>query len=230
MAINSAKHLPEFIIMLLDDDLIEFLCFRKKSQAVLYGSMLEWLVQEVETAISTRKEYLPDKAKNKSPMIYWVQLPNNKCFTDDVYDSQLKFNLTLESIIKQKSNMRILHIKESWDANDKELITATQKISETGLGKYWTGIDAAFRFNMQKRTEFLAREVAKLLHRSRNLSGDDPMYQVFQRRQHEETKHRQDRYHRARDSIGHHEDDRRIQTDRRRGNRFILPRPKFSYR
>ena len=105
-AVNNSVHLPDFIIVLLDDDLIEYLKFKNKAQVVLYGSMLEWLVKEFHTAVEMKRDYLPDKAKkSETPVFYWVQLPNNKTFDEVSYDSRLKFNLTMESIVKQHSNM-----------------------------------------------------------------------------------------------------------------------------
>ena len=129
--------------------------------------MLQWLVKTVDTALNDKQSFLPKKVvKDVQPIVYWVQLPNNKSFDDTTYDCRNKFNLTLESIIKQFSNMRMMQLKEIWDMNDTSSVTNNGQLSEEGVGKYWEALDAAFRFNMEKRTEYLAREAAKSLQRS----------------------------------------------------------------
>ena len=122
----------------------------------------------------------------------------------------------------------MLRLKDVWETDNTDLVTPGQRISEIGLRKYWDAIEATFKFNMQKRTEFLAREAAKSIQKlkrgMRNTDDHDPMLAIFQRRQEEDNRHdhhgrhhRHDRYHWARDSVG----DRR----QNRGDRFILPRP-----
>ena len=39
--------LPKFVIMVLDDDLIEFLQYKNYGVSAMYGAWIEWLVSEI---------------------------------------------------------------------------------------------------------------------------------------------------------------------------------------
>ena len=53
-ALNEQFILPEYIIVILDDDIIEFLEYKKYGVSTMYWTWLEWLLAEFHTAISTR--------------------------------------------------------------------------------------------------------------------------------------------------------------------------------
>ena len=121
--------------------------------------------------------------------------------------------------MKQQDNMRMMKLKEIWDPNKLELLTPTQQLSDLGTKMYWEAIDAAFKFNMSKRSEHLARAAAKSLRRTGDENSDtrkfskmkDPAYAIFKRRRQE-----QDKFHWSKEPM--REENRR--------NRFLLPHPK----
>ena len=155
-AINKTPRLPRFIIFTLDDDMIEFLNYRNYGVSTLYGSWLEWLLKEIDSAIQTRYSQLPAKSRNKDePQIYWVMAPYHKEFTDG--EMRSKFNHCLESVIKMYGNMRLIRLKEIWNQFDTKLVI-NGRISSLGFTKYWKAVDAAVKFNVAKREEFLAKK------------------------------------------------------------------------
>ena len=159
-AINKNELLPKFMIVVLDDDLIQYLDFKTQGQATMYGGCLEWLLKSFYEDVQQKKEYLPTKAKRLNlPMIYWVEIPNSKHFSHDVYDSRVKFNLTLHSVVKQYVNMRVIKLKD-WCTDSFDVICHND-FTSIGLDKYWDVIDKTFQFNVTKRDEFLVKEAAK---------------------------------------------------------------------
>ena len=72
-AFNKTKSgvLPRYILAVLDDDLITFLDFKRDDgAATLFGSWIEWLVNEFNTAIEERSKLLDMKFK-KSPVFMY---------------------------------------------------------------------------------------------------------------------------------------------------------------
>ena len=150
-AIKSGVVLPRFIVMVLDDDIIDYLSFKGEGVASVHGEMLEWLVQNINNLIITQKELLPANAvEEASPMVYWVALPSHKLFCEK------------ERVARIKSlNMKVIKLKEIWSYDDMSLINPAGKISKLGLLAYWKAIDAAPKFNIAKREIFLAKEILR---------------------------------------------------------------------
>ena len=146
-----------------------------------------------------------------------------------------KFNLCLESVVKNTTNMRVIKMKELWAPQNQNLVN-NNKITRIGLSTYWKSVDAAFRFNIQKREEYMTREKARLLNfkfstmkplstvnsgangniRSTTQTNRNEVNNFFRR------KSSNDRFHWSRESVN--EDGRQNQNNRD-VPRFILPRP-----
>ena len=70
-AINKHSLLPKFVIVLLDDDLIQYLNFSNQGKACMYGEWLQWLVEAYDVAIKAKLAFLPSKSKHPNqPMLY----------------------------------------------------------------------------------------------------------------------------------------------------------------
>ena len=158
-AINSSSHLLHYIIIVLDDEIIDYLKFRGQGVASLYGSMLEWIALEMECMIEKRKEQLPHKAQDtKFPFLYFAALRLHDNFNAGTGYLRNKFNLCLESVMKTKSTMRLIWLKEIWDSKCPNLVI-NNRITEEGLHVYWRALAAAVRFNINKRKAFLVKEM-----------------------------------------------------------------------
>ena len=113
-AINGNKDglLPKYIVVVLDDDLIKFLGFMEEGVATLLGTWMEWIAKQFGDLIQKRLEQLPVKSSKIVPFIYWVAAPNHSFFSKQTNNLRTKFNLSLESVIRSYSNMRVIKIKE----------------------------------------------------------------------------------------------------------------------
>ena len=156
-AINKNKLLPKYIILVLDDDLIKYLNFSGPSVSQLLGNWLEWLTKQFTQAVYNRKKVLPTKAKNStSPCIYWCLAPGHSCFSLSNNELCKKHNLCLETLLRGRSDMWVIKMKDHWNFQDSTLVKS-DSISESGLYAYWGGVDAAFKLNALRHEMFLAK-------------------------------------------------------------------------
>ena len=131
--LNKMKEelMPSYVLVVPDDDLITFLDFKKDGAATLLGSWIEWLSNQFR---STLEEQLPHKCRYNT-FIYWVAAPVHSNFSHELNNLRTKFNLALDSVIRTKQNMRVIRLKE-----------------------YWNAIDASFYFNVMKQKIFVAKQ------------------------------------------------------------------------
>ena len=167
-AMNAKTYLPQFILIVLDDDIIKTVCYETEKLCAVYGTYLEWLTKTIHEMILQKKDFLPEKAlRPHEPQIYWTALPNSMLFEDASLEARNKFNLCLDTAVKSYSEMCMVRIKEIWDPENSKLVS-NNRMTVYGLTKYWKAIDAAFKFNVIKRDEFIIREKAKALKKNFN--------------------------------------------------------------
>ena len=135
-AINSKVTLPQYILILLDNDIIDFLDFRGVGISSLIGQWIEWFLTQVHEMIIKRKERLPPKAKaDDYPFVYIVELPRHGNFNTEENVARGKFKNCLQSVVKIFSEMRVVKLKE-WNYDDMNLVVNNRFTTE-GLAKYW---------------------------------------------------------------------------------------------
>ena len=178
--INKNKPLPKYILVVLDDDLITFLNLNDSGVATLQGTWVEWLVKEFNSLIDGRMSQLPKKVKKHEVFFYWISAPTHSLFSKDRNALRIKFNLSLESVIRHQPNMRIIRLKELWDPKNMKLVVH-DKLTDLGLTVYWNSIDAAFRFNETRREAFLAKKHSQQNSTSVQRSGSQESSQSTSR-------------------------------------------------
>ena len=227
-AMETQVKLPKYIVVVLNDDLIEFARFTGQGVSGIYGKYLTTLAASLKKLILERKTQLPIKAKRENyPLMYWVQAPVHRHLKH--LQMRTKFNLCLESVIKNMQEMRTIKLKEVWKYNDSKLVCGGE-LSVEGLSCFWRAIDASVRFNVKKNES--SRNSFKLFptgvdHNKKpkgtvpfvndgehngspysHASGDDDIRRFF-------VKHRRDRYRwsknqRKTDKTGDDENIRRL--------------------
>ena len=97
--VNQKNYLPQYVVIALEDDILEMVQFTGKGLAQVVGKVLEFLATEINEVFEWKFDLLPIKAKpvNRT-QIYWVTLPPHVDFYD--VENRIKFNLTLESMLK----------------------------------------------------------------------------------------------------------------------------------
>ena len=79
-ALNENNSMPKFILVILDDDLIQYLNFKEAGASQLLGSWIEWLSQQFTDALHSKRDKLPRKAQQET-CIYWVLPPLHHDFS-----------------------------------------------------------------------------------------------------------------------------------------------------
>ena len=151
-ALNANDKLPKYIILVLENDLIRCIKFNQPGISELYGRVLRWLSDELHALVMSRKHHLLPKAKKFAyPQIFWVCLPYHQNFVNDV--NRHKFNQCLETVVNMHPEMKSLKIRRIWSNVDSS-VSRIGIITETGMQKYWRGIDEALEFweNGRKRS------------------------------------------------------------------------------
>ena len=150
-AINKKIYLPDYLIIVLDDDLIEFLQYQKIGVSTLYDNWLEFIAGNVTQALDIRCKQLPLAVVGKdSTQVYWVEPAPHYNFCEENKQMREKFSMCLDYLCKIYDNMRVLIIRSPWNKEGGNLVI-NDCFTRTGLTTYWKTIDASFRFNVSKR-------------------------------------------------------------------------------
>ena len=163
LALNSKNHLPAYIIVFLDDDLIEYLQYKKFKVASLLGEWLEYLAKTINEMVQIKLHSLPAKAQPcEETQIYWIQPVNHNNFSVENVQVRDIFSACLDYVIKDYDNMRVLKIKEFWSKTDSDLVY-NNRLTKDGLLTYWRAMDATFKFNVLKRRDYVIHTKFKQL-------------------------------------------------------------------
>ena len=153
---NTKFYLPDFIIILLDDNLINYLDYKRFNVASLLGPWIEYLCQFFAESLQ-RFQSLSQKARPKLPtQVYWAEAVTHCNF--DYLDQQAReiFTQCLDATCKlHNDQMRVLKLREFWDRNDDSLVINNQ-LTKQGVACYWKSLDASFKFNLKKKEDFLS--------------------------------------------------------------------------
>ena len=187
-AINAQGRLPRFVVIILDDDILEFINYEDQGVSTLMGNCVEWLVNQFNDLIKLAKESTPSKAvKDGFPQLYWVAPPHHRNFTNN--STRTKFINVMESTFKLHKDSRIIKMKEVWDYNNTELINSNGQFTNNGWDTYWISVDAAIKFNIAKRDLYLTNQARIKANGSINVAqpnkrrfeGRDDMTRFFKK-------------------------------------------------
>ena len=118
--------------------------------------------------------------KKDYPQTYWVAIPCHMNFKNNPQRSV--FMKCMESIFKNRENHRIIRMKEHWNYEKDDLVNDKGRLTSVGKDTYWQSIDAALKYNVLKREEFLSRcGWSKNKPPSKRPNTQDPVGQFFKR-------------------------------------------------
>ena len=157
---NAKYYLPDYVIILLDDDLISHLKYKKFKVSSLLGQWIEYLSQFITEALQTRQQQLPVKARlKKQTKIYCIEVVGHSNF--DYPDQQVRdiFSKCLEAKCKAQEFMQmgVFKLRDFRDKNDDALVM-NNNFTKHGISMYWRLMDASFQFNLRKREDFIIHQ------------------------------------------------------------------------
>ena len=96
-AINSKVYLPSFIMVILDDDLIQFMQYKKYGVSTLYGTWIEYLAKLFVEIVDKKCSQLPASAQlEDKTQIYWVEPAAHSNFVSENRQMREKFTVCLD--------------------------------------------------------------------------------------------------------------------------------------
>ena len=156
--INEQGKLPKVVVLVQDDDLLEFLNYGEQGMSSLVVSCIEWICKQFEALVKLAAEGLPPKAvKDGYPQLYYVAPPHHQHFKNN--HSRSKLINVMEVTFKDFKDIRIIRMKEFWDYKDGSLVNSKGQFTDIGWETYWISIGAAVKFNLKKRELYLANQV-----------------------------------------------------------------------
>ena len=158
-ALNTKYYLPDYLIVFLDVDLVDYLQYKKFKVASLLGPWIEYLSEVFAESLQKRRMQLPKKARlEECTQVYWVEPVNHNNF--DYTNQQIREKLAgcLDANSKNCPGdaVRTLKLRDYWDKADDNLVY-NDRFTRAGLAAYWKSLDASFQFNVCKRNDFIIR-------------------------------------------------------------------------
>ena len=150
-ALNANGKLPKMILVVIEDDIIKCVNFDKAGISQVFGRCVQWLADEIRTAIHKHKADLPGKCKkNLYPQVFWVAIPSHLNFLNN--HTRFKFNQSLETVLLLYNEMKVLKLQRRWQFNDTS-VSIIGQITPPGFTTYWSVVDEAIQFweNGRKR-------------------------------------------------------------------------------
>ena len=86
-----------------------------------------------------------------------MNTPTHAQFSSERNKLHIKFNLSLESVIRAE-DMRVIKLKEDWSSKDSTLVVK-DRITEEGMSAYWGAVHATFQYNLSKRELYVAKSL-----------------------------------------------------------------------
>ena len=147
---NRRHHIPKYIFMLPDKDLIDAADFFNFGVSKLLGITLNWLAKQLECLIDIRKEQLSNKRPGAlymvDPKIIWVKMLDRPPvpLNDKRYKTQAtrsKFNTILEHLTDWHKDIYVMSINPLHHDRDYDFLG---NIKDSGKQQFWRELDHFF--------------------------------------------------------------------------------------
>ena len=144
-ALNEYSHLPHYVFVIPDNDLVKPLIGCKAETTNLITENLEWLIKNIAKDLMRRREDLKDERMGAVPLeltrIIWVKMLVRP-FTKDknleaIWKLIHKFNGALEQLLENESYMHILEIE---DAEELKYFNKWGDLTPQGKNHFWWNI------------------------------------------------------------------------------------------
>ena len=156
--LKTCKALPKIVVVVVEDDLINFFGNSPVGANKLFGTAIDWLMTELTKTVDSFKEFIPFKAKKDNyPHFLWIMPVINIGMEEEECKLRDKFNECLMTIAPSYKNTSALKLMQVWDTRNHNLfMPMMNRISKEGEIKLWRAIDKTIRYcdakNFQTKT------------------------------------------------------------------------------
>ena len=146
-AFNKADRLPDIVVVVLEDDVINSTGFIDDDLLLKdYSRRIKWLMSEYRKAIEGVKDVLPPNAKSdKKPKFLWIMPTRHVNYANNFY--RKKFANAMETMAKFYENTTALRLVQRWDFNDTNLyLKEERRFTYDGKAEFWKAVDKTVEY------------------------------------------------------------------------------------
>ena len=146
-AIRSKGTLPKLLIIVLEDDIINFLNYNDYGVTEMYGRVIEFLSREINESIQEFKQrYLPTKSKRDSiPQLVWILPTLHRNYRNS--NLRRKFANEMEKILPLFPDNTVLRLKQIWDPESNTMVSSfNNALTACGKRFLWKAVDRTIRY------------------------------------------------------------------------------------
>ena len=127
-AIKEQTYLPRILIIVPDDNLIQFIVSKNDTSPYTFGNIIHWLMMECGRAVKSQKDFLPEKSKHAIyPHFIWIEAPCHLNISPANNQLREKFNNCMRSMVQIVDNTSVLALKKIWNPADESLYCKMSK-------------------------------------------------------------------------------------------------------
>ena len=143
---NEEKRLPKWVIILLEDDIIEAIPYKQFGITETYGHVIDYMMSCMKKMVQKIRDELPLKAsKFLYPHFVWVE-PTLHTNQQNI-TLRTKFIRSLHVVAQMHNNVIALPLRYPWNPNYTQLFTwLGQKTTPEGHSTMWSALDSIMKF------------------------------------------------------------------------------------
>ena len=142
-ALNNAKKMPRMIIIIPENDLVEYLSHKNFDMKVLANKALNWVMNQMVRAVDAKIDNLrlrcPGAIVTTEPKFIWVEMFNRVTDFTKLPSVRHKYIEALQEQIRKRTRHYIIDINESM--MDTSLFDMANQLNGRGTVHFWNQID-----------------------------------------------------------------------------------------
>ena len=143
-AINKYQCMPRYLIFVIDWDFVKFIDFYEYGVSKMIGTMLEWLIENLNNEITWKKNNMKEKrpgaVTSLEPKIIFVKMIDRPG-SSEILRAREKFNAVLEETLFKTKKMYIMDIECIEGKLDRKYFDVNTSLNHEGRLKYWSLFD-----------------------------------------------------------------------------------------
>ena len=153
-AVNKYQSMPRFLVFVIDWDFVKYIDFYGYGVSKMIGTMLEWLIENLNNEIVWKKENMKSKRAGSvtalEPKMIFVKMIERPGSSTEINKAREKFNTVLEETLYKTKKMYIMDIESMEGKLDRKFFDLNSNLNHEGRLKYWSIFDELLRsFDLQ---------------------------------------------------------------------------------
>ena len=145
-ALSRHAQIPKMMVVVLENDIINFLEYQGYGVTEMYGKVIEYLTKELQnTVIRFRNRYLPSKAfRSNWPQFIYITPSIHDSYKDNIL--RKKFTTEMNALLQNAPATLTLRFKQIWNPENKNLVSTEGTITSAGVKSFWLALDKTIKF------------------------------------------------------------------------------------